>query len=335
MNLRTKSPRYWASVLALVLLVTFVVVIISPGRSTLSLTEFFNALFLRLPAQDGAYSILWDLRLPRAISCVLVGAILGICGCAFQLLFRNPLAEPFVVGVSGGAALLGALGFSVGLTTGIALELGQILTCVIGGCLALMVVLGLNRQSDRASKDNLILTGVVVGTVLSSLLTLNIYLRGLNSVQVIGWLMGSISPAFWSRNLVLALLLAAGFWVIMRESRNINTLAMGDLSAVSLGVDPNGVRARILLTGSILASATVGAAGIIAFLGLISPHFARSLVGPNSRQSVPISALIGAICLLFADFLSQRLIEGQEIPVGAITAILGAPMLYFILKNRR
>lgn len=286
------------------------------------------------PNGTGDWSALvWQIRLPRALACVLAGAILGSAGCAFQLLFRNPLAEPYVVGVSGGAAVAGTVALSLGLA-GLALEIGVVAAAAAGGFLALALVLRLARSRWGARSEGVLIAGVVVGTLLMSLMTVVLLLGGRNSSDILRWMLGSVTPMFWSRVGLLLLAFTLGYWILRRESRALNAMALGETHARSVGVDPERSRNKVLLAGALMSGVAVGATGMIGFLGMIAPNAARLLAGPDSRVSLPLSAVLGAALLLFADLLAQRMSQGIELPVGAVTALLGAPALLWLLGRR-
>jgi iron complex transport system permease protein len=294
------------------------------------LDEIFSG--IRLPGTT-ENTIVWQIRLPRAFGCVLVGAILGMTGSAFQALFRNPLAEPYLVGVSGGAGVGGTLGVLLGLS-GFGSGLGLLGMAMVGGVAAVLFVVALAGGRTEGYPVRLILAGVVVGTVLSAVMTLLLILGGQDTTQVLRWLLGSMSPMLWIENWVLLGLLGAGLAIFLAQARAMNVLAMDGFVAESLGVPVRRVSLLILVVGSVVVSAAVGAVGIIGFLGLVAPHVARRLFPIDQRFLIPASALIGSGLLLFADSVSQRLLPGGELPVGATTAILGAPVLLVLLRNQ-
>ncbi len=304
------------------------------GSLGFDLAELLRAL-LAGPSGDTPWTaVLWEIRLPRALSCLGVGAILGAAGCAFQLLFRNPLAEPFVVGVSGGAAVGGTLVVSLGLT-GLALELGVVAAACVGAVLALGLVLASSWRRAGFHSEQVLIGGVVIGTLLMSLMTLVLLARGHDSSSVLRWMLGSIPPVFWSRTAVLWVVAVVGVGLLMRDSRQLNALSLGSATAQSLGVHPERISRRVLVTGSLMTGVAVGVSGIIGFLGMIVPNIVRHWVGPDARHVLPMSAALAGAVLLVADLLAQQLVPGQEMPVGAITAVLGAPGLLWLLRRAR
>lgn len=283
---------------------------------------------------DSLSSIVWDIRLPRAVACLFVGAILGGVGSAFQALFRNPLAEPYVIGVSSGAAVGGSLAIVLGLGSAFA-GLGLQAMAIAGGLGALALVTMLASRQGVLHAPTLLVAGVVVGAMLSSVVTLILVMAGMDSGKVLRWMMGSMTPMFWDRVVILAGALLLGGCVLVRSTRELNVLAIADDHAATLGVQTDTLRKRVLVAGTAMVAVAVGTVGIIAFLGLNAPHIARRIMGSDLRHSLAGSAMLGAAILALADILAQRLLSGTELPVGAVTAVLGAPALIALLRVRR
>lgn len=277
--------------------------------------------------------VVWQVRLPRALGCLLVGAILGSVGAAFQALFRNPLAEPYVVGVSSGAAVGGSLALVAGIGAA-GYGLGGLGLAFLGGMGSLGLVVALARRRGTVDVHTLLVAGVVVGSLLAALLSLVLLAAGQDTNQVLRWLLGSMTPMFWPRILILSLALVMGLLVLVRDTRRLNAFSVGEDTAQRIGVDTSGLKRRVLLSGTAMASIAVGSVGIVGFLGLVAPHLARRTFGIDLRGSLPASAGIGAILLIGADLLAQRAVPGIELPVGAVTALLGAPALLVLLRGR-
>lgn len=279
-----------------------------------------------------ANSVVWDIRLPRALGCVLVGAMLSVVGSAFQALFRNPLADPYIVGVSSGAAVGGVLAIVLGIDA-LWGGLGVMVLAFVFGLGSLGLVFLLSRRRGSVDVSTLLLAGVVVGTLLSALTTLVLYMHGDDTNKVLRWLMGSMSPMFWDRLVVMVFATAAGSVLLFIQARSLNAFAIGESTARHLGIDTGRLKAVVLVTGTALAAVCVGAVGIIGFLGLVAPHIARRLLGVDWRASMPAAVLIGSTLLLLADVLAQRAIPNTEIPVGVVTALVGAPFLLVLLRK--
>jgi iron complex transport system permease protein len=313
-----------AAALALVLHVVF------GGSVRYGIDEVIRNIFAgSLQGDDTVNRVIWQLRLPRACAAVLVGGILGGVGAVFQSLFRNPLAEPYIVGVSSGAALGGALAIVIGVS-GALFGLGMVGLSFVGGLLALWIVLSIARVKGAIEIHTLLISGVLVGAMLHAGLTLVLLMNGRDTNMVLRWLLGSTTPMYWPNVVVLAVALGAGLPILWRQTWALNAFAMGETTAQRLGVEVGRLKMLILVVGTAMTAAAVGTVGIIPFLGLIAPHMARKLVGVDLRRSFIASTLIGMILLVFSDLVAQRL---SEMPVGAVTAILGAPMLMILLRR--
>ncbi len=293
-----------------------------------------------LPGHDQtANSIVWSIRLPRVLECVCVGGILGAVGSAFQAQLRNPLAEPYIVGVSSGAAVGSALAMVLGLEAWFG-GLGSAAMGFATGMLALALVYGLAKRRGVVEVSTLLLAGVVVGALLSSVLSLIILLAGKDTNRVFETLLGTMSTANFEKDALLAVALFFGCVVLVRQTRMLNAFAIGEESAARMGVNVGRLRAIVLITGTAMTAAAVGAVGIVGFLGLVAPHISRRLLGVDWRRSLIGSALIGAILLIAADLLAQRagsIFPTQavtEVPVGIVTAVIGAPSLLILLKKK-
>lgn len=299
------------------------------GSTHFAPAELVGALF-RPQADDTLTTVMWQVRLPRGLGAGLAGALLAVVGAAFQSLFRNPLAEPYVVGVSSGASAAGALAVVLGMSGG----LGLVVSAWLGGLAALALVFGLARPEGSGSMGRLLLAGVVVGTMLGAATVIVLLLGHKDTNQILRWMMGSTSPMFWDRVLMLALVLVVGMAVLWRQTRALNTVAMTGRLAETLGVEAKALTRTVLWTGSAMVGVSVGAVGLIGFVGLAAPHIARTLLGPDLRRTLPASAALGATLLLLADVTAIRLLPGIELPVGAVTAVLGAPVLLYLLRGR-
>lgn len=281
---------------------------------------------------DRANAVVWELRLPRALACVLVGAMLSVVGSSFQALFRNPLADPYVVGVSSGAAVGGSAAIVLGLE-GLWGGLGIMGLAFLGGLGSLLLVFGLARRRGVVDVSTLLLAGVVVGSLLAALTTLVLYAAGEDTNKVLRWLLGSMTPMFYDRLVVMAVAAAVGSAVLILQARQLNAFAISESTAKHLGIDTRRLKWIVLVTGTVLAAICVGAVGIIGFLGLVAPHISRRLLGVDWRLSMPGALMIGPTLLLMADVAAQRALPNMELPVGVVTALLGAPFLLVLLRR--
>lgn len=306
------------------------------GTVYLSPAEILQALFQR---DDSTHAnIVWALRFPRVMACVCAGALLGMTGAAFQAIFRNPLADPYVVGVSSGAAVGGALGIVLGVGVGWGgwwTGLGPLAMGTLGGLGALALVISLSVRRGVLDPSSLLLTGVVLSALLSSVLSLILLWSGYDTNVVLGWLLGHMSPAHWNRVTAMGTVLLITAPILLRYAKQLNVLAISDETAQRLGVDPHRHRPLILVVGSVMVAVTVGSIGIVGFLGLVAPHIARRLLGVDWRYSMLGAGLVGAGLLCGADLVAQRIIANAEVPVGIVTAVIGAPFLIALMRRDR
>jgi iron complex transport system permease protein len=276
--------------------------------------------------------VLWELRLPRTLLGVLAGASLGVSGALMQSFFRNPVAEPYVTGVSSGAAFA-----AVGVLM-LGGSMGQVsLAAFLGASLSAWLVYRLATRQGTSSPLLLILGGMAVAGFLQAL-TLAMLLRvdayGMRAVM--NWLMGSLAYRGWDHVIIAAAGLIPGLALAWGAARVLDLLSTGDDAAASLGVPVDLTRRVILVAACLLAGTAVAACGIIAYAGLMSPHLARMLVGARHRVVLPLSALTGAALLTWADVLARQLAPGQELPVGVITGVIGAAfLLVMVLRQGR
>jgi iron complex transport system permease protein len=334
------SPRRLGLVLLLLLTLLFLsgTLALMAGPSWLPPREVLRILLgvatsseAGLPAGD----IVLRIRLPLLLLGGIVGASLSVSGVLFQALLRNPLADPFVLGVSGGAALGGivVLGFGGVLGLGYAAVppaafLGSIVTALL-----LFAVAG---ARGRLSSTSLLLTGVVFNAIASAAIVFVASLSGLSEgTSIFLWLIGSLSAARESSTLLCALFLLAGLAVVWPQARRLDLLALGEESATQLGVDVERVKRILLAATSLMVGAAVSVSGLIGFVGLIIPHFLRLLLGPDHRLLVPASALGGAIFLVLCDTAARTVLASGELPVGAITALAGGPLFLFLLRRQQ
>lgn len=277
-------------------------------------------------------TVVWQLRVPRLMAAIVAGTALGGVGAVFQTLLRNPLAEPYVMGVSAGAGVGGTLVLAAGL----GLAAGGSLTVlggVAGGLASLAAVLALAGWFRHRDVVRLILAGVVAGSMLASLSTVLLLLVGKDTNVVLRWLLGSLTPMYLERVVLMAVPAALALGYAWLKARELNAFAFGDELAGRLGVDTRREVVIHLVLGTAAVGAVVGSAGIIGFVGLVAPHIARSLAGPDLRRSLGLSAVVGAIVLLVSDFVAQKIVPGTELPVGAVTAVLGSPILLVLLRK--
>lgn len=280
--------------------------------------------------------ILWNLRLPRAILVLMTGVLLGGSGALFQLFFRNPLAEPGIMGISSGATLGAVLAGVVGLGGVGARFVSAVNLCAFLGALgagALVIVFAFSR-GNKSSSVMLLLCGTALGTLYSSISSFILLTNGKELHSIYAWILGSFNGRGWKEVLFILIPAAVSIVLMFITSPSLDLLATGEKSAASLGVEVNRLRILVLLSGALAVSCGVCAGGTIGFVGLIAPHIIRKISGPKAKTLIPYSMLFGAILLLLADTLARVIIAPSEIPAGIITSILGVPFfLSLCLKN--
>jgi iron complex transport system permease protein len=281
--------------------------------------------------------IIWEIRFPRVLLGLCVGAALSIAGAAFQGLLRNPLADPFTIGVSSGAAL-GAV--SVLFFKFTIIGLGDYTLPVISilcGLATLLLVFGVTRLSSRhLSIETIILAGIIVSSFISAVISLIISLSGREGAgQILYWLMGSLGMRGWSHVTLFFPFLVIGALILLFFHRELNALALGESSAQYIGVNVNKSKIWILIGASLLTGAAVAVSGSVGFVGLVIPHLVRLVVGPNHRHVLPLSILAGGGYLVIADLLARTLIAPSELPIGVITALIGTPIFAVLLVRKK
>ncbi len=297
------------------------------GSVRISLKDIFNALFYQNSSssstpQNVVY-IIRNIRLPRVICAVLAGSTLALGGVVFQSVFRNPMADSYILGVSSGASCF------IGFNTLLGIGLSNVPVALLGSISATGILFAFNKKNHH----RLLLSGIALNFFLSSLTTLTIYLGKRQMDSVIFWTMGSLSASSWTRELILFVACILAFLFLERNSTALDLLLLDDSTAVSSGLNIRKKRIILLFWASVLTAIVVSFCGIIGFVGLMSPHFARLLIGPKHKQLIPISTLLGAIILLLADILARFIIAPSEIPIGIITSILGAPIFLALLRR--
>ena len=287
-------------------------------------------------SDDAVATIVRKIRLPRALLAGIVGACLSLAGLGFQAISRNPLADPSILGVSSGASF----GLMVAMLLGVAGPTSNpavtTLFAFAGALLAAALVYAIARVDGRLPMTTLLLSGVIVGLFFTSCVMLATVLLAAAELQgVIFWLMGNLGPASTGSLGVLAVVLGIGVAALFREAPRLNVLALGEEQALQLGVEAERVKRVVFVAASLITGAAISAAGSIGFVGLIVPHAARLLLGPDNRNLVPMSVLLGAAFLILADLGARTVAGATELPVGVITSFCGAPLFVYLLRRRR
>lgn len=304
---------------------------VSPKRSILVL---FQSLLGHPKAEtEMERTILFSLRLPRALLAGLVGAGLSVSGAIFQALLRNPLADPYILGVSSGSAVGAILAILLGFGS---LSFGLPFASFAGALVTIGLVFYFGKQEGRMHPNILLLAGVITGSFLSAIIMFFLSISQKEELHtIIFWLMGDFSFANPQSILIILPYLVVGFLILYWKSRHLNLILSGEENALQLGVDVEQLKILSYLCASLMTAASVSLCGLIGFVGLIIPHSARLLFGPDHRLLLPAAALIGASFLILCDTLARTLLSPVELPVGVITAAFGGPFFIYLLRKRK
>lgn len=296
----------------------------------LDMKRSFNTLF---KSEGTASIILWKIRLPRILMCILAGAVLSVSGAALQGLFKNALCDPHILGVSSGAGFGAAIAIAFGLSHTL-LGVGSItLLAFAMGILSIFLVTSLAKSGGKVSNISLLLSGVAVSAFMSAGILLLMRMANDKAENIIFWTMGSMTFANYKQLIYTAPIVIATIAVIMLYSRELDMLSQGEVWAAECGVNVARTRNVILIMCAIGTAAVVAGSGIIGFVGLMVPHVIRMIFGPKHNRLIILSALLGAVFLLFMDTLARVIAAPLEIPVGILTAMVGVPFFLFVLKR--
>ncbi len=329
-----------------VILIIFIIIAASVGSAKVTIKETGLIIASFVPGinhfVDGDklnqqnVKIISQIRLPRIFISVFVGIALACAGVIFQGIFRNPMADPYIIGVSAGASL----GATAGIILVSGLKLLSISTASIfafGGAIGVtFLVYNISKIRAKISVVTLLLAGVALSSLISAINSFILIFRSQDMAKVIFWLMGGLTSASWQQFYIIAptitvLLIFVGFFL-----KDLNLISLGDERASQLGVETERVKKIMLVLASLIAAAAVSVSGIIGFVGLITPHIMRLAVGPDHKALYPASAIAGAIVLLFSDTLARTVLQPREIPVGIITSIIGVPFfIYLLLRSKK
>jgi iron complex transport system permease protein len=281
------------------------------------------------------HTIIWELRLPRIILAALIGAALSMSGAAFQGLLRNPLADPYIVGTSAGAAVGGVIAIVSRVRTDV-LGIPLITFFAFFGALAAMyIIYRMSLVDGKLPVETFLLAGVVVGSFLWAFVSFMLTIADKNLHEVVFWLMGSTQQATWQSVLILLIYVVIGFLGLLLLSHPLNLLTLGDETAEHLGVNIERTKLWIIILASLLTAAAVSVSGLIGFVGLMIPHVVRMIIGADHRLLIPTSAFTGALFLMWVDTFARSTLPTREIPVGILTAIMGAPFFLHLLRKRK
>jgi iron complex transport system permease protein len=333
------------SLIGTAVLILSVFISLSVGSAHIPLADTWRIIFAEIPGfgevmsedwDEAAGQIILNVRAPRVVLAILVGAALALAGVGFQGVLRNPLAEPYTLGVASGSAVGALAVILLGLQYSMFGNWTIPLISFVTGLVTLWLVTLLARQQGKLQLETLILAGVVVQAFFGSVVSFMISLSGDSINEMLYWLMGNLSLKDWSYSLVIAPSVLIGFVLLMMFGKELNLFSLGERQATHLGVRVERTKRFVLIISTLLTAVAVSVAGVISFVGLVIPHILRLMVGPDYRVLIPLSVIFGAIYVLLADTLSRMILEPQIIPLGVITSILGAPFFaYLLIKNKR
>lgn len=332
-------PRYgfWVAILTVALLLA-IVFSLGVGAVGVPAPKLALALLGRDSLTPDQRIIVLGVRLPRILAAALVGSALSVSGLLFQGLFRNPLADPYVIGSSGGAVLGASVGVFLLPSLTVAGFGATALLAFVGAAASIMLVYALARVNGRTPVVTLLLAGFAVSTMLSySSYFLEVLDRdfGMGLRVLASWLHGTIGQPTWGQLIVGIIMLAMGLAAAVPVARRLNTLALGEEYATHLGIHVQQTRIAIIVIGSMLTAAAVALGGLISFVGLVVPHMMRMILGPDHTRLLPATALAGAVFLLLADTMARTIIAPAELSVGVLTAFIGGPFFLYLLRKTK
>ena len=331
-------------IIILILLITTIVIFISLsiGAVKVEISDIFkilkNSILKRdnnfLNIEDNIVYIIWNIRLPRIIVSLLIGGMLSIAGVTYQGILKNPMADPFILGISSGAAL----GATIGIVSKINFSILGLdfisIAAFVGAVSIIFIVYNIAKINNDVPVTTLLLSGVAMSQFLTAILSILMLIFDRDLNKIILWTMGSLSGKGWESIMNLLPYSILGIIILLFLSRDMDLLLLGDESAKNLGVESDKVKKIALVTASVITAAAVSVSGIIGFVGLIVPHIVRIFMGPKHIKLLPISFIVGGLLMVVCDTIARSIIP-QEIPVGIITAILGGPFFIYLLKKRK
>lgn len=335
-----RKKSIFIGIILLNLIGLVVLISIYLGRAEFDAMEILKVIWGKITYQPNIYeniknsrvAIIWDIRLPRILTGLFVGAGLAVAGTVFQSLLMNPLADPYTIGVSTGAAFGASLViyFNIFFET---VKLPVIPFAFAGAILTLILVIYIASVSGNMHSGNLIIAGIIVSSILSAGISFIKNAADEEVSAIIFWIMGSLAAKTWGQVLLVMPIVLVGSFICMFFAQDLNILCLGEEDAKSLGVNTNKMRKVFLIIGALITAACVSVSGVIGFVGLIIPHLLRFAVSTDNRVLIPLSGLLGALILMVADNLS-RILFVSEIPVGVLTTLIGGPFFIYIFIRR-
>ena len=339
-SLRFRNATFAQIIVLMLLLLSVILISTAMGYIKIPLPAVAKIIFAKILGNlswirglDEVFPVvIFDVRLPRILTAALVGAGLAMSGVVFQGILLNPLADPYTLGVSAGAAFGAALAILLNIHF-----LGTYsipLFAFVGAASTLLFVIYLSSSAEGLSSNNLILSGIIVAAILSAGISFLKYVADEQVAVIIFWLMGSFGSKTWTDVALIISIVCIGFCVFIYYARDLNLMSLGNRSAASLGVDTGRVTLVLLAAASFVAAVCVSVSGIIGFVGLLVPHIVRLITGPDNKKLLPVSMLAGAILLLCADTITRAVLP-SEIPIGVLTALIGGPFFCYIFRKQQ
>lgn len=345
---KVSRPFYLVLLILLLVLAALIILAVSIGPSSLTMKDSFLILSERIPGLNqiikspgyaGNYhNIVFKLRLPRILLSVLAGASLALVGAVFQSMFRNPLADPHILGISSGAAFGATVALVLGLEGSSVLGLGGmgLFAFIFALATVWLVYFAAGAQGTDRAMMTMLLIGVALGSLFSSIISLMMLFNHEKIAMVYLWTLGSFNASSWTKVYFMSAVFFPCTAYLLTQGRSLNLLMAGDEEALSMGLDTAKQRIRLVWVSSLLVAATVSVSGIIGFVGLVIPHYLRVLGQSDLRRQLPLSLMVGGIFVLFCDTLARTILAPVEVPVGIITSLFGVPyFIYVIVQKRR
>ena len=323
-------------IILIILLLFLSLLALSVGPAQLSIKDTVSILLSKNnnEIQSTSYYIIWNLRLPRILGGIITGAALAVSGMIYQAIFRNPMSDPFVLGVSSGAAFAVAFASFLGIVGGAVGVWTVPIVAFSGSALTSLLIFALSGGMRR-SPTTLLLTGIALNFLLSALMTLFLYLNRAQLQNIMQWTMGSFAASSWNKVSILSVTSLIGIVPMFFLTRELDLLLVDNTTAITIGMNIRGMRILFLLLCTISTSITVAFFGIIGFVGLMVPHIMRLIVGPKHRNLLPVSIVGGGVMVALSDLIARSAISPSELPVGVITSLAGAPLFIILLIHNK
>lgn len=310
------------------------------GVADISVSQTIEILFNKVTGfgnidnlKASTIAIVWSLRFPRVLLAFLVGGALSICGVTYQGIFKNPMADPFLLGVSSGAALGATIAIVFNLSASfLGIDMISILA-FSSAILTLLLVYNISRVGNKVPVSTLLLSGIAISQFLTAIISM-FMISSVKVEQILFWTMGSMNGKSWNHLILVFPYVIIGYFILYRSHRQMDIMLLGEDTASQLGVNTDRLKLVSLIVTAFVTAATVSVTGIIGFIGLIIPHIVRMLAGPKHKKLYPYSFLIGGVLMIVCDTIARSLMK-QEIPVGIITALFGGPFFIYLLKQKK